>query len=322
MPDDGIAVHGDYSWVMEVSGNTLIVSNSRGGGPNFKVGGPLILTGADDNLAGQGVVMSIAPLPNYRGGRKSARPTVFDWTVGPYYQITLDRVLEAGFDYLASNPNASGAGFVLRNNTIKNHRARSMNLKADNGTVENNVIDGSTWIGISVGPEFNWGESGYPQNLVLRNNTISNLGYWWPTPAALVIAPEGALTAPGNFGNIFIDGNQFQNFDISAMFISSAKGVVVSNNKFQDLQNASPWLTSGFGGVSPGTLVFVTKSDDVQFKSNTASQLGPFNRVFIETSAVTGVQGDAVLSQLANSVFGLLGHPRQRELVVWILPIR
>jgi hypothetical protein len=41
MPDDGIAIHGHYSWVMEASSNSLVVSNtSVSSRANFAVGDP------------------------------------------------------------------------------------------------------------------------------------------------------------------------------------------------------------------------------------------------------------------------------------------
>ena len=84
--------------------------------------------------------------------RASAPPSRI--LLGPYYQITLDRVLKAGFDYLAGNPNANGAGFVLLNNIIRNNREHGMLLFGDNGIVEGNLIDGSTVEGIGIGPSF------------------------------------------------------------------------------------------------------------------------------------------------------------------------
>jgi hypothetical protein len=70
--------------------------------------------------------------------------TQTDTTTGPYFEITLDAPLAADFDYLASNPAATGSGYILRGNTIANHRARGMLLKADHGLVEGNTIDGSS----------------------------------------------------------------------------------------------------------------------------------------------------------------------------------
>lgn len=303
MPDDGIAVHGHYSWVMEASGNTLVVSNTTvASQTNFQIGDPLRLIDANDQPAGEAVVTNITPLPSYKNTRKSARTTVRDFTVGPYYQITLDRPLQAGFDYVAANPNASGAGFVLLNNTIMNHRARGMILKADNGIIEGNVIDGSTMAGMRIGPEFYWSESSYNRNLVIRNNTIRNVAYWGGQTGALVIAPDQGLAAAGSFQNILIDNNTFEDFDITAIFIASSSGVNVTNNTFRNLQNAPAVAVDNLGqDVTPGTLVFVANSNAVQFQNNTTSQLGPLNTGFLEAAPSATVQGAPYESLLASS---------------------
>jgi uncharacterized protein (TIGR03437 family) len=303
MPDDGIAVSGHYSWVMESQGNTLIVSNTSSySGTNFVPGDPLRLIDSSDQVAGEAVVTNVIPLPNYQNSRKSQRTTVEDFTVGPYYQITLDRTLKASFDYLAGNPNASSSGFVLLNNTIMNNRERGMNLKGDNGIVEGNTINGSTVAGIALGPEFYWAASGYNHNLVIRNNTISNVGYWNGATAAIVVATDAGPTAAGGVQNILIDGNTFENFDVLAMFLSSSSGVVVSNNTFRNLQNSISVPTNNLGeDVIPGTVIFVTESDAVQFQGNGTSQLGPFNTTFVEASLTAKVQGVAYTSVVAGS---------------------
>jgi parallel beta-helix repeat protein len=169
----------------------------------------------------------------------------------------------AGCDYLAGNPAASGAGLVLRNNTIMNHRERGMILQADNGTIEGNVIEGSTLIGIFIGPESYWGSACYSRNITIRNNTISNVGYWAGSPGALVIAPNTQCTLPpaGAFENMVIDSNTFQNFNVTGIFVSSTSGVVISNNTFTNVQQAIPVAPDDKGeDVLPGSLVFITKS--------------------------------------------------------------
>jgi uncharacterized protein (TIGR03437 family) len=293
MPDDGIAVSGHYSWVMEASGNTLIVSNTAVySGTNFTVGDPLRLIDANDQAAGDAIVTNIVPLPNYKNSRKSQRPTFLDFTVGPYYQITLDRVLKAGFDYAAGNPNANGSGFLLLNNTIKNNREHGLLLLADDGIVEGNLIDGSTVAAIGLGPQLYWSASGYNRNVIIRNNTIRNVGYWNGSTAAIVMTPDGILAPAGGFQNILIDGNVFDSFDIPAIFLSSASGVTISNNTFRNLQNSTSGPLNFFGeNVIPGALVYVTQSDGVQFSGNTTSQLGPFNTVFAQVSSSAKAQG-------------------------------
>jgi uncharacterized protein (TIGR03437 family) len=305
MPDDGIAIGGQDSWVMEASGNTLIVSNTWvGNAVNFQVGDRLDLLDPHDESVGEAVVTGVVALTSYTATCKSQRTTVTDFTVGPYYKITLDRAVTAGCDYLASNPGASGAGYVLRNNTIMNHRERGMILQADNGIVEDNLIDGSTLSALYIGPESYWGSAGYSHNLTIRNNTIRNVGYWAGSTAALVVASNSqyGLTPAGNFQNILIDGNTFEDFNVTAMFISSVSGVTVSNNTFVNLQQTSPYAIDNRGeNVLPGTVIYVAKSDQVQFQGNTSSQLGAFNTAFIEAAPSASVQGATYVSAVAGS---------------------
>jgi len=303
MPDDALPVSGHYSWVMEASGNTLIVSNTDVySGTNFNIGDPLRLIDANNQPAGEAFVTNVLPLPNYTNTRKSARNTVIDFTVGPYYQITLDRTLKAGFDYLAGNPNASGSGFIYRNNTIQNNRERGIGISADNGIVEGNVIDGTTVNAITIGPQFYWSGAGYSRNIVIRNNTIRNVGYWAGATAAISIYTDVGATAPGAMQNIIIDGNTLEDFDVAAMYITSVTGLVVSNNIFRNLQNNPPFEMNNVGeNVLPGALIYVTQSDAVEFQGNTTSQLGAFNSLFVQASATGKVQGVAYTSVLASS---------------------
>lgn len=308
MPDDGIAIGGQDSWVMEAHGNTLIVSNTYvGSGFNFLVGDPVRLEDTHDRPAGEAVVTNIVPLPNYQSTCKSARQTVTDFTVGPYYQITLDRPVTAGCDYLAGNPAAAGAGYVLRNNTIMNHRERGMILQADNGLIENNVINGSTLIGIFIGPESYWGSAVYSRNVTIRNNTISNVGYWAGSTGAVVVAPNSQYDLPpaGAFQNIVIDGNTFQNFNVTGIFVSSASGVAITNNTFSNVQDAIPFAEDDKGqDVLPGTLVFVTKSTGVEASNNSGLQLGPYNTTSIQAAAGVNILGGPYATAVAGSNSG------------------
>ena len=58
-----------------------------------------------------------------------------------------------GFDHLVSSRNSIGRGFVVRNVTVRDHRARGMLLMSDDGLVEGCHVDGSTLGGIVCTPE-------------------------------------------------------------------------------------------------------------------------------------------------------------------------
>ena len=50
-------------------------------------------------------------------------------------------------------------------------------VQASNGTIEGNLINGSTLGGIIITPELSWGEAGFVRNLIVKGNHITNVGY-------------------------------------------------------------------------------------------------------------------------------------------------
>ncbi len=287
MGDDGIAIHGTYSFVFVARGNALVINRN-----SFRPGDPLHLFDSDGRPAGEAVVRSTRALDDFQNTKKSRRVTLSDNTKGPYFEVTLDRPLQGDFDYLASNPAAIGSGYVLRNNTIRNHRARGMLLKAENGLVEGNTIDGSTMGGIVLTPEFWWNEACYSRNVTIRNNTIRRVAYAPEQTGAVVIAASiESKPVPGcGHQRILIEGNRFENLNGVNLFISSACDVIVRKNSFIHAQHG---LVKGgeVKGESTGSLIFVTEAQDVRFEGNSVSGLGPWNRGLIRTTPSARVDG-------------------------------
>ena len=284
MGDDGIAIHGTYSFVFEARENRLVINKS-----SFRPGDPLRLFDANGHPAGEAVVESVRPMEDFRNMKKSRRTTLSDNTEGPYFEIALDRPLRAEFDYLASSPAATGSGYALRNNTIRNHRARGMLLKADNGLVQANTIDGSTMGGIVLAPEFWWNEADYSRNVVIRSNVIRGVASAPEQPGAVLIAAMDAIgntpVAGCGHQHIVLDGNRFEDLNGVNLFISSSCDIILKNNFFIRPQHAAVLDN----GASP--LVFVTEAQAVRFESNTISDLGRFNEMLVKTTTSAGVEG-------------------------------
>ena len=277
MGDDGIAIHGTYSLVLEAERNRLVVSKS-----SFRPGDPLRLWDAQDRPSGTGVVRAVKRLEHFNDEVKSRRVTRTDNSTGPFWEITVSRPTGASRDYLASNPGALGSGYVLRNNTILNHRARGMVLKADSGVVEGNTIDGSTVGGIVLMPEFWWNEADYSRNVVIRNNTIRNVAGAQDSLGGMVVAALDKTPVPacGHRG-IAIESNRFENINGVNLLITSACDVTVENNHFIGAQQKVPPEAGGaWWGEDPEAIIFITKSQRVRLKGNRASETGPFNRTF------------------------------------------
>ncbi len=288
MPDDGIAIHGTYALIFEGAGDRIVINKST-----FLPGDPIRIYDAGGSPAAEATVRTVNQMPDYINTRKSSRVTLSDNTRGPYFQLVLDRPVKVAFDYLAENPAAAGAGYIIRYNIIRNHRARGMLLKAPNGLVEHNEIDGSTMGGIVLTPEFWWNEAGYSRNVIIRDNTVRHVAYAPHQLGGVVIAAlNGDFPALG-YGNqnIVIEHNRFEGINGVNLLITSAKDVQVRNNLFIGAQTESAQTAGEKWGEDSGALIFVTEAADVRFSGNKVLDLGSFNRKLVEATSSAQIEG-------------------------------
>jgi len=288
MPDDGIAIQGTYSFIFESKADKLVINQN-----SFRPGNPIRIYDVQGRPADEAIVCGIAPLPDYRNTRKSSRELRADNTEGPYFAVTLDHAVGAAFDYLAENPSATGSGYVLRYNTIMNHRARGMLLKASDGLVEHNTIDGSTMGGIVVTPEFWWNEASFSRTVIIRDNVIRHVAYAPKQLGGVVIAALNGPAPVAGYGHrhIVVEGNTLEGINGVNLLITSSKAVVVRNNLFLHAQQQQVGVDGAGWGEDPGALIYVTESDGVRFENNLVRDLGPFNRTLVESTPTANVTG-------------------------------
>lgn len=296
MQDDGIPIRGTFALVAESNGNQLIIS----GGDFLRNGDPVCFYDTNGSFVGEAKITSIAPKDGFTlkspiTNRRFTRNKDF-------IQVIIDKSMPLGFQYLVSNPAANGSGYIIRNNIIRNHRARGMLLKAENGLVEGNIIEGSTIGGIILSPEIWWNEAGFSRNIIIRNNIIRHTGYSTVgssdhQSAALTISggggepdqivpvyqdPEVTGLRPGH-RNILIENNTIENCDGVNLMIALAEDVIVKDNKFirpqQELSHRGE-----LSGVDPTALIWVFNSEDVVFEGNTVTELGAFSKTLIKVN--------------------------------------
>eukprot|EP00937_MAST-01D_sp_MAST-1D-sp2_P002195 g2195.t1 len=192
--DDGIALHGSYSLVVdhtdlnEASGagaasetmQSLIWVTSG----DFAVGNTLKLYDTEFAYAGLAIVTAVQPaqppgryVPPHNTSHTMPNKKLLPEPQASYQVITIagttpGTVLPTalGFDWVVFNAARGCSTFALRNNTIRNHRARGMLIKASNGVIEGNTIENSTLGGIVVTPELSWGEGDFVTNLTIADN--------------------------------------------------------------------------------------------------------------------------------------------------------
>ena len=293
MGDDGIAIHGTYSLVMEADGNRLVISKST-----FRSGDPIRFFDEKNRPAGEAVVQAVRPLPGFKSSQKSSRDTLSDNTAGPYFEITVAPPIPAHFDYIAGNPAANGSGYVVRGNSIRNHRARGMLLKADHGLVENNTIEGSTMGGIVITPEFWWNECCFSRDVTVRNNTVRRVGTAPQQLGGVVLAGIDTVPVEGcGHQDIVFEDNRLDEINGVNLLITSACRVTVRNNQFRRPQYAEAGAAGASWGEDSNSVIVVAAAQDVDFENNRVIEPGPFNRRLLDvlpTAQANGAQSGII----------------------------
>ena len=263
MLDDAFAIHGYFQEILAVSGATLTVKES-----SYHVG-------------------DIARVSSLTGYSAESTVTADVRAADGRHLITLAQALDAHPGDKVGNPSASGAGYKIIRNTIRNNRARGILVKGDHGLIERNTIDGSTMSGISIGPEYYWNEGDYCHQVVVRGNTISNTNYAtndFGRNGAILIHGDGAK---GNRA-ITIADNAISGVLGPNLIIHWADGVSVTGNTF-----TAPHLKPVGGDAVAGTLVWLEHCSNVSFAANTVAQPGPAETALV----VTGKDVDTVAGQ-------------------------
>ena len=112
-------------------------------------------------------------------------------------------------------------------------------MKSSNGVIENCDISLGAMYGLWIAPEFDWTESGYSENVVVRNCTFYKNGW-------VQVGHSGGLTVSGGEGigqdhhNVTIENCTFyDNYNLD-LHMSEGTDFVIRNNTFKNsTQNAS-----------------------------------------------------------------------------------
>lgn len=304
--DDAIAIHGNYSLVVESRGANLKMrgfheaSNLLSADP----GDTLRFYDTDGAFAGEAIVRAVTRLTGYQPpAPPDPRYRVFqDPAKARYLDVVLDREIAAQSGWLAANMDTLGRGFVVRNCIILHAHARGILPKSAEGLIEGNLIEGTARAAIEMLPEMTWwSEADYCHDLVIRNNIIRSVSPNRRTgesrhPGALTIFAwrNGAgayVPAPGGHRNILIEGNRFERNDGVNILVTSAKNVEIKDNIFVSPMNTP----SDFGrdkGANPRALIWLHESDDIKLSGNRIESPGAGMQKPVEaTPAARNVSG-------------------------------
>lgn len=306
MPDDGIAIHGEYQMVRQQEGNVLTCMRPWGGLP-YAVGDRVGLVAKNGVPGGEACVTAVKSLPDsFLPPLETEFPHFRDNRC--FFQLTLDQPLAAKEGDVVSNLDHTGSGFVLRGNSIINHRARGLLLKASDGLVENNLVDGSSIAGLVIGPELWWGEGNYAHRVTIRGNTFTHCGYattgpWSDQAGALTVLGTGDSPDARGHSDITIENNFFVANDGVNVVLDGLENSSFIGNRFLSAQKQEN-RRGADRSIDIGALVYINRAKNLKLSGNVTQRTGTANTTFVKAtekaSDVTG-QTDGIKTAPART---------------------
>jgi hypothetical protein len=249
MADDGVNIYTPPNVVLEVRSPTQVATTPQG---RIRPGDLLQIM---DPRAGE--------------VRAEVRASEVGWEQGRYL-LALERAvpgIKAGGDFREAdtiyNLSACGEGYVIRNNTLRNHRRHGLFLKGRNGLVEGNTFENLSGLGVVIANDSEWPEGPFPRDVTVRKNRFVGCGYSLgmadsPRGASLRVCGEKLRSEVANgrpVSGIVIEDNEFRDPLGAAIFVGAAREVRISGNRIEAApgtkarRRAAAILVENCGGV-------------------------------------------------------------------------
>jgi hypothetical protein len=200
------------------------------------------------------------------------------------YDVTLQQDLPLKFGDSITSLSRIGAGSTVRRSSF--HGCGRVLLKAPNALIEDCQFTFSTGPAVQAGSDIGfWSESGFADNLVVRNNRFSHsiTGANEATAGnnalgAIYIgmaAPDSTKGFPNNVQNrnVTIEGNHIDDSYLYAIFVANADGVKIVNNAVgQTFIRGTAFEAGQLYHLKPDSGIYVGRARDVTISDNTVTR--------------------------------------------------
>ena len=247
--DDCIAIHGGFTTINGVSGTALTLDSDGG-----------LVVGQTARISDQKGFFGEATVTALRdNGDKT-------WTA------TLDKDLGVPVGAKLNNPRRNGSGFKIIGCRLGRTRSRGILVKADDGIIQNNVIEGCGQAAVSLGPEYYWGEANYVKHVSVVGNTMRGNGLATYGGGTVLIHGDGAV---GNRDIVIQDNRFIGNYqgDIDAQW---ADGLTLAGNVLVGPAALPP-------GIVPQSAILLANSRHVTLRGNVIRNASSYKSPLVYT---------------------------------------
>jgi hypothetical protein len=237
MGDDGVNICGDYHMVMGSQGKELRVLAKHD--LNIQPGDPVELVTYDGRHLPDAKAIAIQPDGSIRAEerdfllkqRMNESLRTAKGALNKAFTITLDREVNIPMGGVICSANRVGNGFVVKGCTFGFNRSRGILIKASQGEVSGNRMEGCEMSAILVAPEYWWLEAGSSSDLKITGNTIIACQ---GIPICIeATAGNGDIAPAGAHQNLTITGNSIKICSLPAILVCGTRGLQIGENSLQ-----------------------------------------------------------------------------------------
>lgn len=268
--------------------NRLVVGNHI----KQSINGPQAVVSARRLVTLEQAALAPETLQKIEAAKKAPPRPAWDqdnpWTLnGDLVQVDFEGASPFEVGQLVYADELLNRGFIFRGNRIKT-QGRVL-IKGGNGLIENNLIEGSYGLCVDL---LDWSPLSAQmglRHLIIWGNTFRDVGGFgekglpWPrwSGGVYLVAARGDDFLPsGNYNDILLENNLFENITVRNLIITSANGVVLRSNRFvrPQMNEQSPSLV-------------LAQSTNVKFEGNTISNFGTLQKAVSIAPTVSNVSG-------------------------------
>lgn len=235
MGDDCINICGDYHLVMGCDGNKLRVLAKRR--LDIEPGDPLeVVSYTGRRLPDAKAVRVSKPIGKATGedleflSRQRMHAPFRQGKLGRIHEVRIDRAVDLPVGSVIGAANRMGSGFRVIGCDFGFNRSRGILIKASNGIVKDNRLEGCWGEAVKIAPEYWWLESGSSSNVKILGNTIKNC--FGKGIAVYAVAGKGGTAPAGAHNDIVIENNTITNTGAPHIWVTSTRGLVLRGNRY------------------------------------------------------------------------------------------
>ncbi|MFC1765192.1 right-handed parallel beta-helix repeat-containing protein [Planctomycetota bacterium] len=237
--DDCVAINGDYHMIMATLGNELRVLAKKE--LNIVEGDSVELISYEGLRLPDAIVVSVTPDGNINNSEKAFLKSQRmndnlknnrQGSLTKAFRILVDRNITLPMGSLICSAHRIGNGFIVMDCTFGFNRSRGILVKASQGIIQGNQLEGCWGSAIKLAPEYWWLEAGSSMDVVINDNDIRNC-----LERAIVVSSQGGqgqVSPAGAHTNITINGNRIVNSPIPQIRVTSTDQLNIENNTILD----------------------------------------------------------------------------------------